>query len=73
MILPCMILTFVSLFGFLVPSQSGEKANVNINILLSIIVFLMILMDYMPPNSDRISLLVSKLNFWVLTTYFLLF
>jgi nicotinic acetylcholine receptor, invertebrate len=54
-----MILTFVALFGFLVPPASGEKANLGITILLSMIVFLMVLSDYMPPNSDHLPIIGS--------------
>jgi hypothetical protein len=37
MILPCIVLTFVSLLAFLVPVDSGEKINLSITILLSMI------------------------------------
>ena len=48
MILPCMVLTVVGLLGFLVPPDSGEVS-----------LFLMVIADKLPPNSDSLSMIGS--------------
>jgi hypothetical protein len=57
--MPCILLTIVALLGFLVPVSSGEKVSIGITILLSLIVFLLVLADYMPPNSDNLPLIAT--------------
>ena len=57
MILPCMLITFVALLGFYVPSDSGEKVTMGITTLLSMTVFLMLVAESMPPTSSVLPLL----------------
>jgi nicotinic acetylcholine receptor, invertebrate len=52
MIIPCILITFVSFFGFLIPPDSGEKVSLGLTTLLSMTVFLMVITENMPPNSD---------------------
>jgi hypothetical protein len=52
MILPGVLITFVSFLGFLIPSGSGEKVSIGVTTLLSMTVFLMVITENMPPNSD---------------------
>ncbi|ESP00162.1 hypothetical protein LOTGIDRAFT_141278, partial [Lottia gigantea] len=56
LVMPCVLITFVALMGFYVPSDSGEKISMGITTLLSMTVFLMILAENMPPTSDVLPL-----------------
>ncbi|CAF3759175.1 unnamed protein product [Adineta steineri] len=57
MILPCFLITTVAFLGFCVPSDSGEKVSIGVTTLLSMTVFLMLVADSMPPNSDSLPLI----------------
>ncbi|CAF1348277.1 unnamed protein product [Rotaria magnacalcarata] len=57
MILPCFLITTVAFLGFCVPSDSGEKVSIGVTTLLSMTVFLMLVTDSMPPNSDSLPLI----------------
>ncbi len=57
MILPCALITFIAFLGFLVPCESSEKVSISVTTLLSMVVFLMILVENMPPNSDNLPML----------------
>ncbi|XP_050419433.1 neuronal acetylcholine receptor subunit alpha-10 isoform X2 [Patella vulgata] len=56
LVMPCVLITFVALMGFYMPSDSGEKISMGITTLLSMTVFLMILAENMPPTSDVLPL-----------------
>jgi len=62
----CFIITLISLLGFYIPSNSGEKVSMGITTLLSMTVFLMLVAENMPPTSDVLPL-VGKVNPRVLT------
>jgi hypothetical protein len=51
------VITAVALLGFLVPAESGEKVSVSVTTLLSLTVFLMIVVENMPPNSDELPMI----------------
>ncbi|UJR27280.1 hypothetical protein I4U23_008575 [Adineta vaga] len=57
MILPCFLITTVAFLGFCVPSDSGEKVSIGVTTLLSMTVFLMLVTDSMPPNSESLPLI----------------
>ncbi|CAF0938376.1 unnamed protein product [Adineta ricciae] len=57
MMLPCFLITIVAFLGFCVPSDSGEKVSIGVTTLLSMTVFLMLVADSMPPNSDSLPLI----------------
>lgn len=73
LILPCFLITTVAFLGFCVPSDSGkikliiiclstdfssgEKVSIGVTTLLSMTVFLMLVTDSMPPNSDSLPLI----------------
>jgi hypothetical protein len=62
MIMPSFLITFVGFLGFLIPADRGEKTGVGVTTLLSMTVFLMVIADSMPPNSDAVPL-IGKLPF----------
>ena len=55
--LPICLLTFLNLFVFLLPVESGEKVSFVVTIFLALAVFLTIVSGEMPENSENISLL----------------
>jgi len=61
MIMPCFIITLISLLGFYIPSNSGEKVSMGITTLLSMTVFLMLVAENMPPTSDVLPLVGKKI------------
>ncbi|XP_078612075.1 neuronal acetylcholine receptor subunit alpha-10-like [Branchiostoma floridae x Branchiostoma japonicum] len=51
MVLPCIILMVLNLFGFYIPPDSGERLGFFITILLALVVFLQVLSDSLPKTS----------------------
>ncbi|XP_070571424.1 neuronal acetylcholine receptor subunit alpha-10-like [Ptychodera flava] len=51
LLLPCALLSVITMFVFILPVESGEKINFGITILLSMTVFLLVLAESMPPSS----------------------
>ena len=56
-IIPAVLITLMSLLVFYLPAESGEKLSLGITVLLSICVFLLIVMDKMPPTSETVPVL----------------
>ncbi|KAK3098644.1 hypothetical protein FSP39_021530 [Pinctada imbricata] len=52
MIFPCLLITFVAVFGFMLPPDSGEKVNLEVTVLLSLAVFQLIVLDLIPASGD---------------------
>ena len=59
-IIPSVVLAFLSAFTFYVPVDSGEKVSLSITILLSFSVFLLILSDNTPSISRGLPYLGKK-------------
>ncbi|XP_035660486.1 neuronal acetylcholine receptor subunit alpha-9-like [Branchiostoma floridae] len=55
---PCCLLSFLVIFGFYLPSDSGERVGLGITILLSYSVFLLMVSEWMPPTSRTVPLIV---------------
>ncbi|XP_078595917.1 neuronal acetylcholine receptor subunit alpha-10-like [Branchiostoma floridae x Branchiostoma japonicum] len=51
MVLPCIILMILNVFGFYIPPNSGERLGFFITILLALVVFLQVLSDSLPKTS----------------------
>ena len=54
---PCLVLAATILFGFFLPPESGERISLTITILLAVAVFLQLVSDNLPRNSDSIPIL----------------
>lgn len=67
LIIPCMGISFLTILVFYLPSDSGEKVSLSINILLSLTVFFLLLAEIIPPTS----LVVPLLGKFVLFTMIL--
>ncbi|GAV05107.1 hypothetical protein RvY_15285-2 [Ramazzottius varieornatus] len=61
-LLPCVCIAFLTIFVFYLPAAAGEKICIGISILFTIVVFLLILTDILPP-SDSLPLMTKFLVF----------
>ncbi|OWA52233.1 Acetylcholine receptor subunit beta-like 2 [Hypsibius exemplaris] len=62
-VIPCVLISSLTIFIFYVPSDSGEKVTLCTSILLSLTVFLLLLAKTIPPTSFAVSLLGRYLLF----------
>lgn len=63
LIVPCVAISFLTVFVFYLPSKSGEKVTLCISILLSLTVFFLLLSEIVPPTSVAIPLVGKYLLF----------
>ena len=68
-ILPFTMVSCVTLFTFLLPPQTGEKLTLNVTILLSLVIYLQLLSEYIPKSDDETPLLTLFCN----ANFFLVF
>lgn len=52
----------MTLLGFTLPPDSGEKLTLGVTILLSLTVFMLQLTEALPPTSDAVSI-IGNLNY----------
>ena len=55
-VLPAVLINIISLFVFMMPSESGEKITLAISAMLNMTVFLMAVVDDLPPT-DKTSII----------------
>jgi nicotinic acetylcholine receptor len=63
---PVILLSILNIFTFVLPVESGEKAGYSITVFLALAVFLTIISDQLPNNSDTVSLMAIYLSTMVL-------
>jgi hypothetical protein len=68
-ILPFTLVSFVTLFTFLLPPHTGEKLTLNVTILLSLVIYLQLLSAYIPKSDDETPILTLFCN----ANFFLVF
>ena len=66
-IIPCMLLSALTLTGFCLPPDSGEKVTLGLTVLLAFSVFMLLIAENMPPTSEYVPL-IGKLPSSSLTT-----
>ncbi|XP_022096712.1 neuronal acetylcholine receptor subunit alpha-10-like isoform X2 [Acanthaster planci] len=59
MLVPCMLVSALTMLSFYLPADAGEKVTLCITILLSLTVFLLLVAETMPPTSDVIPLIAQ--------------
>ncbi|WAR00523.1 ACHA7-like protein [Mya arenaria] len=52
LIFPCSLISTIAILGFLLPPDSGEKVSLEITVLLSLAVFLLVVSETMPADSE---------------------
>ena len=52
LLVPCVLISMLAPFTFLLPADSGEKISLGVTILLSLTVFQLIVAEQMPPSED---------------------
>ena len=57
LMLPCIIISVINAFSFLLPADSGEKVGFSLTVLLALTVFLLLLAEAIPPASTAIPLI----------------
>ncbi|XP_033634670.1 neuronal acetylcholine receptor subunit alpha-10-like isoform X2 [Asterias rubens] len=59
LLVPCMLVSALTMLSFYLPADAGEKVTLCITILLSLTVFLLLVAETMPPTSDVIPLIAQ--------------
>ncbi|XP_068612922.1 neuronal acetylcholine receptor subunit alpha-7-like [Brachionichthys hirsutus] len=57
LLIPCVLLSSMTLLVFLLPAKSGEKISLGITVLLSLTVFMLMVAEIMPATSDSVPLI----------------
>ena len=57
MVMPCLMLMAVGVLAFFLPPDTGEKIALCTTVLLTLVLFQIMLSDFLPPTSDVIPLL----------------
>uniref|UniRef100_UPI00359010F7 neuronal acetylcholine receptor subunit alpha-7-like n=1 Tax=Myxine glutinosa TaxID=7769 RepID=UPI00359010F7 len=57
LLVPCLLISTLSLLVFLLPADSGEKISLGITVLLSLTVFMLLVAEIMPATSDSVPLI----------------
>ncbi|KRY74151.1 Acetylcholine receptor subunit beta-type unc-29 [Trichinella pseudospiralis] len=61
LIIPTVLMAFLSMMVFYLPACAGEKITLTINVLLSLVVFLLLVSKILPPTSSTIPLMAKYL------------
>uniref|UniRef100_F1LDP1 Acetylcholine receptor subunit beta-type acr-2 n=1 Tax=Ascaris suum TaxID=6253 RepID=F1LDP1_ASCSU len=56
LIIPTVLMAFLSMMVFYLPAECSEKITLSISILLALVVFLLLVSKILPPTSDTIPL-----------------
>ncbi|CAG0897306.1 unnamed protein product [Darwinula stevensoni] len=62
LIVPCVLISSMTLLGFTLPPDSGEKLTLGVTILLSLTVFLNMVAEKMPATSEAVPLIGTYFN-----------
>uniref|UniRef100_A0AC35U567 Neur_chan_LBD domain-containing protein n=1 Tax=Rhabditophanes sp. KR3021 TaxID=114890 RepID=A0AC35U567_9BILA len=57
LIIPCLVITLITLIGFIFPCEAGEKTSLQISIMLSICIFQNYVSEMSPATSDSVPFL----------------
>ncbi|XP_786682.3 neuronal acetylcholine receptor subunit alpha-3 [Strongylocentrotus purpuratus] len=57
LVVPCLLISFLTILVFFLPSDAQEKITLSISILLALIVFLLLIPDIIPPTSTTLPLI----------------
>ena len=57
LVVPCVLLIFIGSLVFILPPESGEKVSLAMTVLLAMTVFMLVVMENIPPTSEVVPLL----------------
>lgn len=57
LVIPAVFLTITTVLAFYLPPESGEKVSLGVTVLLALTVFLLLVAETLPPQSDTIPLI----------------
>ncbi|XP_013406815.1 acetylcholine receptor subunit beta-like 1 isoform X3 [Lingula anatina] len=63
LIIPCILISFLSVSTFYLPSEACEKVALSISILIALVVFILLISKLLPPTSLSVPLIVKFLMF----------
>ena len=63
MIVPCVLICFLSACVFYLPADAGEKMTMSISIMLALVVFILLLSKILPPTAVNVPLVAKFLLF----------
>ncbi|XP_071850083.1 neuronal acetylcholine receptor subunit alpha-3-like isoform X2 [Apostichopus japonicus] len=63
LVIPCILISFMTLLVFYLPSDAQEKITLSISVLLALIVFLLLIPSIVPPTSKTIPLIGKYMLF----------
>ena len=63
MIVPCVLISFMSICVFYLPADAGEKMTMCISIMLALVVFILLLSKILPPTAVNVPLIAKFLLF----------
>ncbi|CAF1680440.1 unnamed protein product, partial [Adineta ricciae] len=58
-VVPCFLISCMTILGFLLAPDSGEKLTLQITILLSVIMFSLLMFEIMPPSSTAVPIITK--------------
>ncbi|KAL9957152.1 hypothetical protein ACROYT_G038755 [Oculina patagonica] len=64
LVIPCLIILSMILLGFFLPPESGERITLSITVLLAMAVFLQLVGESLPRNSETVPLLAKAVPLW---------
>ncbi|XP_054771519.1 neuronal acetylcholine receptor subunit alpha-10-like [Lytechinus pictus] len=70
LIVPCVMISMMSVLEFILPCNSGEKVSLGITVLLSLTVFMLVIAENMPATSDTIPVLA---RYYIITIFLVSF
>ena len=66
LVLPAVFITATTILVFYLPAASGEKVSLGVTVLLALTVFLLMVAESMPPQSDTIPLMGKYISLLIL-------
>ena len=67
LVLPAVFITATTILVFYLPAASGEKVSLGVTVLLALTVFLLMVAESMPPQSDSIPLMGKYSSLYIQT------
>ncbi|XP_078681760.1 neuronal acetylcholine receptor subunit alpha-10-like [Branchiostoma floridae x Branchiostoma belcheri] len=70
---PCLLFSIMTILGFYLPPEAGERVGLGITVLLAFTVFLLMVSELMPPTSSAVPLIVCYYGVTIMLVMFATF